>query len=267
MSKIIAETFKKNGFIVINNFFSELEAKNIVNCANRFYNLPEVKNSYMKYYENTSNDRILSRMEYFYNYDNFIKSLIDTKITPTLTTIVGEDMSLFKDKLNWKLPGGGAFKPHQDFEAWSDFPPQYYATCAMFADSCTEENGCLEMVEDADKSGILKNENGCIDKELVDSFNWKKVLVSPTDLVIFNALVPHKSEPNKSNSTRRVFYFTYNKLSEGSYYEDYFSCKRIILPDHKYKETLTINQLNLAINTLSEIIESRQHATRWILVE
>ena len=39
-------------------------------------------------------------------------------------------------------------------------------------------------------------------------------------------------------------------------YEDYFSCKRIILPDHKYKESLTINQLNLAINTLSEIIES-----------
>ncbi len=39
-------------------------------------------------------------------------------------------------------------------------------------------------------------------------------------------------------------------------YEDYFSCKRIILPDHKYKESLTINQLNLAINTLSEIIDS-----------
>ena len=39
-------------------------------------------------------------------------------------------------------------------------------------------------------------------------------------------------------------------------FEDYFSCKRVILPDHKYKEALTIDQLNLAINTLAEIIES-----------
>ena len=39
-------------------------------------------------------------------------------------------------------------------------------------------------------------------------------------------------------------------------FEDYFSCKRVILPDHKYKEALTIDQLNLATNTLAEIIES-----------
>lgn len=38
-------------------------------------------------------------------------------------------------------------------------------------------------------------------------------------------------------------------------YEENFSCKRIVLPDHKYKEALSIDQLNLAINALSEIIE------------
>jgi len=39
-------------------------------------------------------------------------------------------------------------------------------------------------------------------------------------------------------------------------YDEYFSCKRIVLYDHKYKEALTIEQLKLALNTLSEIIES-----------
>ena len=38
-------------------------------------------------------------------------------------------------------------------------------------------------------------------------------------------------------------------------YEDHFCCKRIVLPDHKYKEDLTIDKLNLAINTLAEIME------------
>ena len=38
--------------------------------------------------------------------------------------------------------------------------------------------------------------------------------------------------------------------------EDYFYCKRIILPDHKYTEALTISKLNLAVDKLAEIIES-----------
>ena len=38
-------------------------------------------------------------------------------------------------------------------------------------------------------------------------------------------------------------------------YEENFLCKRIVLPDHKYKEALTIDQLNLALNTLAKIIE------------
>ena len=56
------------------------------------------------------------------------------------------------------------------------------------------------------------------------------VLVSPSDLVIFNAFVPHRSGKNTSNNTRRVFYFTFNKLEEGNYYGDYFEKKRREMP-------------------------------------
>ena len=46
-----------------------------------------------------------------------------------------------------------------------------------------------------------------------------------------------------------------NEVNVEVNYEKDFLCKRIVLPDHKHKEALTIDQLNLAINTLSEIIE------------
>ena len=39
-------------------------------------------------------------------------------------------------------------------------------------------------------------------------------------------------------------------------YEEYFACKRIVLYDHKYEDKLTIEQLNLALITLEEIIDS-----------
>ena len=46
-----------------------------------------------------------------------------------------------------------------------------------------------------------------------------------------------------------------NEVNVEVNYEEDFYCKRVILPDHKYEEALTIDQLNLAINTLAEIIE------------
>lgn len=39
-------------------------------------------------------------------------------------------------------------------------------------------------------------------------------------------------------------------------YEDYFSCKRFVLPDHKYDNPLTLDQLNIALKILEEIIQS-----------
>ena len=60
----------------------------------------------------------------------------------------------------------------------------------------------------------------------------------------------------KNNRIRWIFSLcSKNEVNVEVNYEENFLCKRIVLPDHKYKETLSIDQLNLAINTLSEIIE------------
>ena len=65
---------------------------------------------------------------------------------------------LFKDKINWKNPGGQGFGAHQDQPAWDDFPPNKFVTAAMFVNNTTKENGCLEFAEDANHLGILDYE-------------------------------------------------------------------------------------------------------------
>ena len=247
------QLFKNSGYVVLKNFFSETEKTNIVNAANRLFGLPEVRDSYMKFYENTDKGRILARMEKFYKTDSNIEEIVNNRILPTLNLYEENQMTLFKDKLNWKLPGGGGFKPHQDFEAWSDFPPTYYVTCAIFADECTLDNGCLQMAPDQHQKGILKNTNGCIDKEVTDTFNWKPVLTTPRDMVIFNALVPHTSGKNVSDNTRRIFYFTFNKAIEGSHYEAYFAKKRQELPPDFEREEGKEYNLNSKYNLANPI--------------
>ena len=57
----------RDGFILIKDFFSKEEAKFITGMGDKLFNLPEKKGGYMKYYEDTGKDRILSRIEYFIN--------------------------------------------------------------------------------------------------------------------------------------------------------------------------------------------------------
>lgn len=245
--------YKRDGFIVLKDFFTPLESEAIVNSAENLFNLPDVKGQYMKYYENTNKDRVLCRIEKFFSIESRIINLLKSKIIPKLTELEGKPMTLFKDKLNWKLSGGGKFKPHQDFEAWNDFPPKYYTTVALFADECTKENGCLQMVRGKDKEGILKNTNGCIDSNLVDNFNWEHVLVKPSDMVIFNSFVPHRSDKNMSNNTRRVFYFTFNYLEDGSFYDAYFKKKREELPPDIERDPNKKYNLNSKYNLANPI--------------
>ncbi len=47
----------------------------------------------------------------------------------------------------------------------------------------------------------------------------------PGDVVFFDCYAPHASEPNMTDQTRRIFYATYNRLSEGEHMAQYYADK------------------------------------------
>ena len=169
---LLKRQFNRDGFLVLKNVFSKSQSNLILSEAEKLFNLPEIKGGYMKYFESdNNNNKILARMENFIEDPNLsdLRDLVYNEVSPILEEVLEKRVTLLKDKINWKLPGGGAFKPHQDFEAWSDFPPTYYVTCAILVDECTKENGCLEMVAGKHQEGVLKNEHGTINEDIVDS--------------------------------------------------------------------------------------------------
>jgi ectoine hydroxylase-related dioxygenase (phytanoyl-CoA dioxygenase family) len=187
-------------------------------------------------------------MEYFINTEHELKHILKKRIVPKIEELLKEKVTLLKDKINWKLSGGGKFKPHQDHGAYNDFPPEYYVTAALSLDISTVENGCLEMVKGRHKEGILDNKNGDITDNLVSLMNWEPILATPRDLLLFDSFVPHRSDINKTKNPRRIFYFTFNKEKEGDYYEKYFSKKRKEFPpDCEREEGINYN-LNCKYN-------------------
>ena len=62
-----------------------------------------------------------------------------------VSELFGEPAVLFKDKINFKLPGGDGFKAHQDVQAGWDAYAGLHITAMVAIDETNAANGSLEM--------------------------------------------------------------------------------------------------------------------------
>ena len=113
----------------------------------------------MAYYETSTtneNERILCRIEKYVDYHQEFRKLANSdKILSVLEDLMGGSCILFKDKINFKRPNGGGFRPHQDVQArWDDFV-KYTMSVMISTDQSTPDNGCLEVALGHLKRGLI----------------------------------------------------------------------------------------------------------------
>ena len=82
---------------------------------------------------------------------------------------------------------------------------------------------------------------------------WEPLLTNTSDLIIFDAYVPHRSGPNLSDNPRRVLYFTYNLKEDGEHYDEYFKRKRIEFPPDFERDQNTKTNLDSKYNLANPI--------------
>lgn len=174
-------------------------------------------------------------------------AFISGTATEYASRVLGEPYVLYKDKINFKWPGGGAFSPHQDYPAYELLGARQHVTAMISIDAATEENGCLYIAEkwteafegdprldpEALKAGravlpyvVGGSAHGSIDPECCAKIQWIALETSPRDLVLFDSFIPHYSEPNRSDHSRRAMFFTHNRLAEGNFRTAYYRAKR-----------------------------------------
>lgn len=250
--KVISEQqlhqFHSDGFLFVPNPFPDDTINEVISWVDEAQNYPEIPGKYMMYFEPSLLDpskRLLHRMENLYDFHDGFHELFDSNlILGAVSDLLGEPAILFKDKINFKFPGGIPFEWHQDHQAgWWDYG-DLFITALVCIDKVTADNGPLELAAGCHKMGLIGDKWAPMTEEQVQGMEFKPYYLEPGDMVFFDSFVPHGSGPNLSDRSRRVLYITYGRKSEGDHRARYYADKRKNLPpdcerepgkEYKYK--------------------------------
>jgi len=258
------QQWEEDGFLILSDLLTDEEKLLFAQWAAEILSWPEYQGKWMIYYEYSKDEyrkKMISRIENFSPYHDGLNAIIrGPTIVQTLSQLSStcEPFVLFKEKINYKLPHGGGFPPHQDAPAYNQFGQDVHITVMIAVQDATLENGCLEVVRGGHKLGLLpqNQSDGTLLESYVQSSIWEPLLVKAGDVLIFGSFLPHRSGVNKTDSPRTAFYLTYNRLSQGDLRERYYQDKREKfppeierLPNVDYSEGARIYNLATPIET------------------
>ena len=229
LSKEQIEQFHRDGFLVVRGMYNDEEMKEISQWTQEVATSPEKPGHYMMYFESSKQDgsRIISRIEDFVSFhEGFARLITRRRMQQAVSDLFGEPAVLFKDKINFKLPGGDGFKEHQDVQAgWDDYG-KLHITAMIAIDETNAENGSVEMIPGMHKQGLLGKMWAPLTDEDTANASYQPVHCKPGDAVFFDSYAPHRSLPNKTDQSRRVLYITFNGASDGDKRAQYYADKR-----------------------------------------
>jgi ectoine hydroxylase-related dioxygenase (phytanoyl-CoA dioxygenase family) len=228
------ETFHQQGFVVVRSLYEGAQLEKLKTWTDEVQSWPEVPGKYMMYFEDSlldSGKRVLSRIENFCPYHEGLNDLTNgEEMIQRISELFGEPAVLFKEKINFKMPGGNGFTPHQDAQAgWNDYA-SLFITVLIAIDESTVENGCLELAAGHHQRGLIGELWKPLTEENMNGMDFISVPTKPGDAVFFDSYAPHRSGPNLTDCPRRVLYLTYNRRSEGDSRIQYYADKRRSYP-------------------------------------
>lgn len=232
LTKDQIDEFKSKGFIVVKGLYDKAAmAKVSVHLDDLLKNEP-AENTEAKYFEESpvTGENMLVRIEHFMGEHNAeLSELVHApQVIECLAELFGEPPVLFKDKINYKLPGCRADKLHQDQAAgWGRYC-DFFITMLVAVDENRRENAAVSVMSSGNfERRLMTEEWQPLSDEDPPNFpedEYMLLEVDPGDVVFFDPFVPHGSPANTSDKSRRNLFLTYNKLSDGDmrakYYED-----------------------------------------------
>ena len=233
LSRAQIEQFHRDGYCVVREFFDEQRMADVARWTEEVTRYPEEPGRHMVYYEEHIHEpgqRVLSRIENFCPFHDGFDALLRCGLAArTVSQLFAEEAVLFKEKINFKVPGSDGFKAHQDVQAgWDEYSP-LHITLLLSIDAATPENGCLEIAPGQHKQGLLGPKWEPLEDEL-PGVEYVACPTAPGDAIFFDSFIPHRSYPNSTEEPRRVLYVTYNAASAGDHRVQYYADKRQSYP-------------------------------------
>ncbi len=219
----------ENRYLVIRDALTAEQVNQLKNWTYDLEYRDETPGKWMKYFETGPDGRRqLCRVENFIPYHAGLRDWLAGEDTlAALSKLFDEEAVLFKEKINFKLPGGSGFKAHQDAPAFKIFGQTFHITMMLAVDAADEHNGCLEVAHAPSHRTLFEQDRDMtIAPSLAAGMSWTPISVQPGDVIFFDSYLPHRSSENRTQNARRALYVTYNGQSEGDVREAYFREKR-----------------------------------------
>jgi hypothetical protein len=226
--------YRERGWLLARSFVAPAEVGVLARWTDELAARPEELGKHMVYREPSLTDagrRVIQRIEnfcpYHAGYDAFVRG---GRLREAVDQLLGAPACLFKEKINFKMPGGAGFEPHQDQQAgWSRYASMFI-TALVTIDRATIENGCLEMGDGARVTSLIGEEWRPLTAAEMNGFSLIPMPTEPGDVLFFDCYAPHASKPNMTDRARRILYLTYNAAAEGDHRARYFAEKRESFP-------------------------------------
>ena len=195
---------------------------------------------WLRYHEvSAGGTKVLSRIENFIEPSSSIAFLVQplSPLIGIVSALFQDEAVLFKDKINLKPPGGGAYTVHQDAPAYRGFGITDFITAMVAVDDATVANGCLEFAVGPRITRELElDRDGQIVASQLEQIDFQPVPVQAGDAIVFDGLVPHRSAPNHSGLPRRAVFLTFNPRKQGDKRTEYYQAKRRLFPPENQRQ-------------------------------
>ncbi len=216
------EHFREHGWVLTR---SHRDIDLVVRWVEEVAAWPDEAGDWLHHREMTDAGPQLCRSENFVPFHDGLRALLTGgEMLATASALLGEPAVLYKEKINYKLPGGAGYAPHQDAPAYRFV--HTHVSCMVAVDDSLVDNGCLEVVSGRHHELLPVDDAGCIRPDVVEAMEWAPVEVRAGETLWFHSRTPHRSGPNQGTTPRRALYPTYNAASEGDLRAAYYEQKR-----------------------------------------
>ena len=178
------------------------------------------------YAEATSAGPAICRTENVSACHQGVAELVDGALRDVASRAIGERVVAFKDKINYKQPGGAGFRPHQDRVAYPGVTRVMSILVAI--DACSTESGCLWLAGGVNEV-LETDDRGVVRDDIARELPWTAVELAPGDAVCLDGLLPHYSDANRTSQPRRVLVASYAPESEGYTRAHYYAARNEVM--------------------------------------
>lgn len=237
-TRIDVEQYRREGYLTAESVLSPEDLERLrqasdevlARCAaepERYRRRIEWEKDHLDEAHRSGMDRVIRKLEPVSDIAPlFAEYAFHPGIVDPLKQIFNDDVALFEDKLNLKLPGGSPYPWHQDWVCCWRAHTDELITCFIYLDDADETMGCLQVIPGSHQGKpILPFKEGShfeIDPSVVDSGRAVPVPLKAGGMIYFDPYLLHFSDFNTTTRPRRTIIYTYNPARLGSINEGRF---------------------------------------------